>query len=225
MNIRAIIFDFNGVLWWDTELQGRAWQDFAIAVRGRPLDEQEVAEYVLGRTNQGTLEYIMGRRLSPKELAEQTEQKEAAYRDLCLAQGERFCLSPGAEALLDFLLAHNIPRTIATSSEEGNVQFFFQHLQLNRWFAIEQVSFDDGTIPGKPAPDLYLRAAANLHCAPAACVVIEDAHSGVLAAQNAGIGMIVALGPKARHAELAAWPGVHMVIENLAEFPRSVFRS
>jgi beta-phosphoglucomutase-like phosphatase (HAD superfamily) len=122
--------------------------------------------------------------------------------------------------LLDFLVERRTRRTIATASETTNLEFYLEHLSLERWFARELIVYDDGSRPGKPAPDIYCQAARNLGLAPAQCVVVEDAVSGIEAARAAGIGHVVVLGPIRHHRELAQLPGVDRVIENLGELPR-----
>jgi beta-phosphoglucomutase-like phosphatase (HAD superfamily) len=218
----GIIFDFNGVLWWDRHLQEAAWSRYARQLRGDPFTAAEMAEQMHGRANGAVLQYLAGRALSPAEVARMTQEKETIYRELCLAQGDGFRLSPGAVALCDWLVAHGVPRTIATASEATNLAFFVKYLHLDRWFDVGRIAHDDGTIPNKPAPDIYLRAAAALALAPQACVVVEDSRSGIAAARAAGIGRIVGLGPPSRHAELAALPGVDQVIVDLSQLPRAV---
>lgn len=215
----GIIFDFNGVLWWDGHLQEQAWSEFSTRLRGRPLSLDEMAVHVHGRHNRHTLAYLLGRPLAPGEEQRLGEEKEDIYRRLCLAEGERFCLSPGAVELLDLLVARRIPRTIATASGRENLDFFLAHLDLARWFDPAAIVYDDGTRPGKPAPDVYLAAARNLGLPPARCVVVEDALSGIQAAHAAGIGCLVALGPPEQHPALAALDGVGAVVESLAQLP------
>ncbi len=53
--------------------------------------------------------------------------------------------------------------------------------------------YDDGTFPGKPAPDIYRIAAARLGRTPERCIVVEDSLSGIAAARAAGIGWIAAV--------------------------------
>ncbi len=222
MNLKGVIFDLNGVLWWDGHLQEAAWQQTAAVIRGRPFSPDEMAVHVHGRTSRDTLEYLAGRPLSEAEIAALTDQKERIYRQMCLDQGEAFRLSPGAAELLDTLAARRVPRTIATAAGWENLAFFIEHLELARWFAPGQIVYDDGTRPGKPAPDVYLQAAHTLRLPPAACAVVEDARSGIEAARTAGIGCIIALGPSSQHDRLAALPGVSRVIESLAHFPRDL---
>ena len=224
MAFDGIIFDFNGVLWWDTHLQQQAWAQFASEVRGAPFSLEELAVQVHGRNNRHTLEYLYGRKLSADEIGQLTQKKETLYRRLCLDQGTEFRLSPGAINLLDFLVAHSVPHTIATASEKYNVDFFIHQLGLANWFDISALVFDDGRLPGKPAPDIYLLAAKRLRLAPARCIVVEDSRSGILAAHAAGIGLVVALGPDATHAELAKLPGVGLVVASLADLPKGLLK-
>jgi len=160
--------------------------------------------------------------LSDSEINELAEFKEKMYRDIARSKGRAFALSPGAQELLDEVLRSGIPHTIATSSESGNVNFFIKSLDLGRWFDVDKVVYDDGTVPGKPAPDLYLRAAEKLSLAPPECVVIEDSKSGIEAAKRAGAGKIIALGPKKEHSELRMW-GADQVVESLKELTMSDF--
>lgn len=89
------------------------------------------------------------------------------------------------------------------------------HLHLGCWFDAGLTVYDDGSRPGKPAPDIYLQAARNLGLAPAQCVVVEDSRSGIEAAHAAGIGHIVALGPADGHHQPACLVGVGQVVESL----------
>jgi HAD superfamily hydrolase (TIGR01509 family) len=219
----GIIFDFNGVLWWDNRLQEESWRDFSAGLRGTPLSDLEMAQDVHGRNGRYTLELLAGRALSGQEVEELTEQKEIIYRRLCLEQGENFRLSPGAESLLNFLVAQNIPHTIATASARPNVEFFIQQLDLGRWFDLDQIVYDDGTMAGKPAPDFYLAAAGRLNLPPERCVVVEDSLSGMQAAHAAGIGRVIALTGDGGHAQRGAIPPDTVQIRDLSELDRTLF--
>lgn len=215
MQYEGVIFDFNGVLLWDSELHERAWAQFARGLRPRPFTQQEMAAQMHGRSNHDILEYLSGRSLSAAEAEELARQKETIYRELCLDLGADFRLSPGAVDVLEWLAARHVPYTIATASGPGNVAFFAEHLHLENWFDPEKIVYNDGTFPMKPAPDIYLRAAAMLGVETAVCLVIEDAISGIRAAHAAGAGGIIALAPRARQARFRAVPGVSGVIERL----------
>jgi HAD superfamily hydrolase (TIGR01509 family) len=225
MKYKALLFDFNGVLWWDSAIQEEAWNRMALALRGERFSAEEFGTHVHGRNNSYTLSFLTGRKLNAEEIEGLAEQKEEFYRALCLAQGENFRLSPGAKELLDWLRQNNVPRTIATASGRKNVDFFVKELELARWFDPELFVLDDGTLPGKPAPDIYLRAASKVAVPPGQCVVVEDARSGIAAASAAGIGHIIALGPAAKHPELRKLAGVSETVTSLAEVRKEIFAS
>jgi HAD superfamily hydrolase (TIGR01509 family) len=219
MKYQGIIFDFNGVLFWDADLQVKSWQGIAQDLRGHEMTDDELATHMHGRPNSYVLGYLAGRTIEGQELLDLIQAKESFYRELCLQNPSRFVLSPGARDLLETLARNNIPRTIATSSEITNLRFFIQHLHLDRWFDVTRVVYDDGCRPGKPAPDMYLAAARNVKLAPSECIVIEDAVSGLKAAHAAAIGCIIGLGPPAAHPKLLACEGVDSAMESLRHFP------
>lgn len=224
MQSQGIIFDFNGVLWWDSDLQEQSWKDFSARVRGAPLSQQEYDLHVHGRTNQHTIEHLLGKTVAERELEQLVQEKESVYRALCMERGDEFRLSPGAAFLLDYLRDHHIPRTIATGSEISNLRFFFEQLHLDQWFDIKKVAYDDGKTPGKPAPDIFLNAARHLQLAPAACMVIEDSRSGIEAAYAAHVGTVIALGTPEKHAKLLQEGKAHRIIQHLGQIdPRKEF--
>ena len=219
MKYEGFIFDFNGVLWWDTHLQEVAWMQFSSEIRGSAFSRNEMTVHVHGRNNQYTLVYMTGKAVIGDELERLTDQKEAIYRQLCLDQGAEFKLSPGAIELLNNIVSQDIPHTIATASGKTMVEFFIEHLSLLKWFDMAKIVYDDGRRPGKPAPDIYIEAANRLELQPGQCVVVEDSQSGIEAANAAGLGHIIALGPVDTLHRLRQLPGVNRTVVNLGEIP------
>jgi beta-phosphoglucomutase-like phosphatase (HAD superfamily) len=214
---KGLIFDFNGVLLWDDQIQRESWCTFASQLRERPLSDKEIDIHIHGRNGRYTLEYLLEKPIDAKKAAVLLEQKESIYREMCLNMDGDFKLSPGAIELLDDLVRHKIPHTIATASARKNVNFFVEYLKLENWFEIEKIVYDNGRIPGKPAPDLYLEAANKLNLPTETCVVVEDSQSGIQAAHAAGVGWLAALGPLDRHTTLSNLPGVNQVITSLQQ--------
>ena len=193
MICRGVIFDFNGTLVQDSKFHDEAWRRMSKKLRGRILSDEEMTKSVHGWTNRSALEYLLGRAVSDDEYACLSDEKEAVYISLC-ADDPSFRMSPGAEKFLDCLSNENVPIAIATSAGGSNVDFYKKRFGLSRWFRDETIVYDDGTFPGKPDPEIYLRAAKSLGLEPRECAVIEDAASGVLAAERAGVGKIISLG-------------------------------
>jgi len=214
---KGLIFDFNGVLLLDQHVHDAIWQTYAVKILGRFLSDDEIKNIFHGRTTKGVLEHLYGKELAPAELESYTQEKELAYQKTAQDLGDEFQLAPGAISLFELLEQKKVPFTIATSSPTMNIGFYNDKLHLDTWFDMNKIAYDDGTVRGKPAPDLYLRGAQMLSLPPAECVVIEDARSGIEAARAAGIGYIIAIGPKDRHPTLRTIEGVNGVIEQLNE--------
>lgn len=119
----GVIFDFNGTLFFDGEQQERAWRLFAREAFGKEISDGEFRECVHGRNNDFTMQHLAGKALSARQVDEYVEEKETIYRRLCREDPARFHLALGAEELLDELRERGIPRTIATASRRGNVDF------------------------------------------------------------------------------------------------------
>ena len=191
--MKGIIFDFNGTLFFDSHMHYEAWKIYSKKLRGYEFSDDEMRKYMFGRTNADIIEYAIGKK-PEKELVEKlAKEKEAMYRQMCKRDKEHLKLAPGAEDFLDFLKEKNIPRTIATMSEWDNVDFYIKEFKLEKWFDIDKIVYSNGKIPGKPAPDIYEIASKKINVEPKNCIVVEDAISGINAAHNAGIGMIIAI--------------------------------
>lgn len=193
MKYKGIIFDFNGTLLFDSEKHLEAWREYSKRLRGVAFTDEEMRDYMFGRTNEDIIAYAIGRKPEPELVQKLGLEKEAVYRDMCRNDRENFKLAPYVVELLDFLKENNIPRTIATMSGIDNVKFYIEEFHLEKWFDLDKIVYDNGNIKGKPAPDIYLIAAKNLGLNPKDCIVVEDAVSGIDAAKNAGIGKIIAI--------------------------------
>lgn len=191
--IKGVIFDFNGTLFWDSQLHIDAWKDYSAKIREVPFTEEEMLQHMFGRTNADIIEYATGKKPTKELLEKIAGEKEAYYREMCLKRPDEFHLAPSAVEFLNYLKDNNIPMTIATMSEWCNVEFYIKEFKLAQWFDLDKIVYSDGTMRGKPAPDIYLRAAKNLGLYPKDCLVIEDALSGIKSAENAGIGKIIAI--------------------------------
>jgi len=222
--MKGIIFDFNGTLFWDSQLHYDAWREFSKTLRGYEFTDAEMREKMFGHTNRDIVEYAIGKEPSQSLVDKYAQEKEALYRNRCLQDKENFHLAKGAVELLDYITEKNIPRAIATMSEWCNVEFYIKEFELTKWFDMDKIVFSDGTIPGKPSPDIFLIAADRIGIKPENCIVIEDAIAGIKSAQNAGIGKIVAIAslePVEYYKEI---DGIDKIITNFDEFDRSIFK-
>lgn len=212
--IKGIIFDFNGTLFWDSHMHYHAWKEYSKKLRGIEFTDEEMQKYMFGRTNADIIAYAMGKPQSKEVVEKLAKEKESYYRDMCKKDRENFKLAPGVIEYLEYLKQQNIPRTIATMSEKDNVEFYIKEFNLAQWFDISKIVYSDGTIPGKPAPDIFKKAAKNLELAPEECLVFEDALSGIQSAKNAGIGQIIAVASMESEAYYKKIEGISAIITN-----------
>ena len=187
MALKGLIFDFNGTLVWDTPYHNKAF-DIFLERHGIFLTDEEKATKIHGKMNRDIMCGVFDRPLTDEEADAFGVEKELIYQELIAAD---LHFADGVELLFDSLKARNIPFTIATSSDMTNIAFYFSELQLDRWFSLQSIVFNDGTFNSKPEPDIFLKAAALLNLQPEETIVFEDSIAGIRAAERAGAGKII----------------------------------
>jgi HAD superfamily hydrolase (TIGR01509 family) len=173
-----VIFDCDGVLV-DSERIGVQIDVRVLGELGWPLTEAEVIERFVGRSEAymvSEIEAQLGRRLP----ATWQEQFRAQYREALDATLAPF---DGVVAALDAIAA---PTCVASSGTHDRLRHTLGLTGLLERFDGRIFSSED-VANGKPAPDLFLHAAASLGADPARCAVVEDSRYGVEAARAAGM--------------------------------------
>lgn len=179
----AVVCDMDGLLVDSERLERRVWQA-AAADRGVALDDARFATFVGHPADEGD-------RMLVRHYGAAFDV--AAFRASChrrmraLMAAEGVALRPGALAWLEFVAGHGLPLALATSSGPGLVRERVGEL-LPRFAAV--VTRAD-VARGKPFPDLYLAAAAQLGVAPADCLALEDSPTGARSAIAAGMPVVV----------------------------------
>ena len=189
----GIVFDFNGTLFFDSELHLISFAECFTSRGMTPLDRDFVIKNVFGQSNERIYRTYFNPDPTSDELKAFSKEKEGRYIELCRVSESHKHLCKGAEEMLDYLKENDIPYCIATGSEYENVLFYIEHLGLDRWFSLDNIVYTDGTFRGKPEPDIYRIAAARLGLAPEDCAVFEDGTAGLIAARDASIGSLFAV--------------------------------
>ena len=96
---------------------------------------------------------------------------------------------PGLFELLDFLDRHGIPRAVATSSSTSWAERLLAEVGVLQ--RVDAIVGGEQVAAGKPAPDIFLRAAERLGQPASDCVVLEDSGPGLRAAAAAGMKAIL----------------------------------
>lgn len=213
-DLKGVIFDFNGTLFFDTQFHEQAWREYAQKLCGRAITDEEFRDSVHGRTNAEILGYFIGSGLSADQVDFHSEAKERLYRKICLQNKDEFHIAEGAEQFMDALKMRGVLMAIATSSGRGNSEFYMESFNMGRWFDWNTFVYNDGSIRSKPHPDIYIRSAAAIGLSPAQCAVFEDMPSGIAAAHAAGAGRIIAVASSLSPQYLLSLDGVDMAISN-----------
>ena len=179
--VAAVIFDCDGVVV-DSEPASFDLIADELRLHGLALSHAEIASQFLGGTITGVWEKAraLGARLPD-------DWVPAFYQRLYARLAEGTPLIPGIEAVLDRLVEAGLPFAMGSNGSDHKMQVTLgQHPAVLAHFAGRMFSGQTVGRP-KPAPDLYLHAAAALGIAPALCVVIEDSATGAMAARAAGM--------------------------------------
>lgn len=216
MNLKGAIFDFNGTLFWDSYLHNKAW-DIFLERYNITLSDQEKNIKIHGKNNQDILNAVFNRLLPESLVDEYIIEKEGIYQILCLQSDIQ--LAPGATEFLDFLSDNSIPFTIATASGIENVNFYFEHYGLSRYFKWSKVIYNDRSFPGKPDPWIFQKAMEILKIAGNETVVFEDSVAGICSAEQAGAGKIIIV--DSRGEDYSRWN--YQIIKNFSEVNKNLF--
>lgn len=247
MRFNGAIFDVDGVLvdtpheraWRESlqRLMEASWKALAPQTSYAPerYTTAVYQEYVAGKPREAgaraALDYFGVPDPDGRRLREYAETKQEYLLEL-IAQGQFVAFD---DALRFLLALKGAGVRIAAASSSKNANVFLGKIAIGAFAAKHTLSYPfvgpDTTLlelfdanvcgrdfpHGKPAPDIFLAAAAELHLPPAQCVVIEDASSGVLAAKAGGMAAmgVARLGDQ----PLLVAAGADWVVTSLDELP------
>lgn len=217
---KAILFDFNGTLFFDSQLHEKAWAYTIEKICGRKITREEIENHIHGRHNKAIVEYFCNGFIANNDFDSIASQKEELYRKLCVETEGFLKLAPGAVELLDLLIKNEIQINIATAADYGNVSFYIEKLNLSRWFDTSKIVFDNGTLPPKPNPQIYVQAAANINQSLANCIIVEDSLPGLNAGLNAGADEVIFISGDSEIKESQLPSEVKYRIPNFIQFPK-----
>jgi HAD superfamily hydrolase (TIGR01509 family) len=190
--LRAIIFDFDGVIANSEPLHFRAYEGVLARV-GVTLTEDDYYARYLGFDDVGAFAAIARDRRLPWRDADVRALVERKAVDLEALERDVSVLFPGAADAIRRAAAM-VPIAIASGARGDEIRRVLRREQLDSFFTAI-VSADDTPI-SKPAPEPYLRALARLRTAVSAtiaardCVAIEDSRWGLESARTAGLRTI-----------------------------------
>lgn len=178
-NISTVLFDFDGIL---VDSEYHYFLACQQALRDFGMDIDETSYYdrwtIQGIGLSGELQYQQVK-LNPDDFCEMENRRYTYYRSFC-RQG-KILFIPGMVESISIFIRLGLKVAIASNTLIDIVDLIFFHSGQ------ECPCIKIGRIPGlrpKPESDIFLYAAGTLQSAPTECLIIEDAHKGIAAAQK-----------------------------------------
>jgi HAD superfamily hydrolase (TIGR01509 family) len=215
--VRLVIFDFDGVIA-DSEIIALEELAAEMTARGAAIGYADAKERFLGASTREHMAFITEQNGTPCS----TDFPDAWHARLYARFARELQAVPGAVATLDELDRLGLRYCIASGGAPARLQVALHSLGLTGHFGARVFSAEM-VARGKPAPDLFVFAAAQMQVAPEACVVVEDATAGVRGACAAGMRVVGftggshLTGNEAPHAAALQAAGAQVVVQSHAE--------
>lgn len=226
---RAVLADLDGVLTPTVDVHRRAWRALLApwfeAQHLAPYRDEDYLAHIDGRPRLEGLRAVLASR--GVRLPEGTPddapgtptlhglgaRKDALVREVLADGVEPY---PGSLRLLEHLAAAGIPVAVVSSSRNTRAVLDAAALTGRAAAVVDGQRAAADHLAGKPAPDTFLAAAADLGVPPESCVVLEDAVSGVVAGRAARAGLVVGV-DRGAGADALTEAGADVVVRDLAE--------
>lgn len=177
----AFLFDLDGVVVDSNGLHVESWKAVASRHGLDCPDPEHIGK--CGLRTVAVIRDLLRWPVSEEEAVRLGREKEEIYREWIRRDG--IPAVPGVHAFLDAARRAGHRCAVGSSAPRANVDLCLSALELTKAFSAT-VSGED-VRRGKPAPDIFLRAADQLGAAPVDCIVFEDAPAGIEAAHAAGM--------------------------------------
>jgi HAD superfamily hydrolase (TIGR01509 family) len=209
---RAVVFDLDGVLWDGEPLYHEAF-NVILEPYGHRVTEDDY-NHIIGLSVEGAWDWVRRRfdlDIPPADFLR-------AYNEAVLRLLQRPVEPlPGVLALIGELRHRAVPIAVASTSLRAWVDATLHGLDLEG--AFNAVVSASEVANGKPAPDLFLAAAARLGVPPERCLAVEDTGPGIAAAKAAGM---FAVQLRAASTALPPLPDADLVLDTLIDFDLSL---
>lgn len=235
--IAVCLFDLDGVLTDTASVHRRAWKtmfDDYLAQRaksaGEPFREfsadSDYPQYVDGKTrDDGVRSFLQSRGITLPDGDPDDDSGAESVHGLANRKNDLFQISlhrdgvevfDGSRRYLEAVTDVGLPVAVVSSSANTEEVLRIADLEKFVQCRVDGVTIRTENLPGKPAPDTYLRAAQLLHVEPAHAAVFEDALSGVQAGRAGHFGVVVGV-DRIGHAEALRDNGADIVVKDLAD--------
>ena len=230
----AVLFDLDGVVTPTAEVHMVAWSEMFNAFLGSyggagdraPYTDADYFAHVDGKPRyDGVRDFLESRGI---ELPQGSPDDPASAETVCglgnrkndafneVLERDGVTAYPGSVLLLDHLRELGIPLAVVSSSVNAPAVLAAAGLADRFRTVVSGAVATELGLPGKPAPDTFLHAAAELGATASTSVVLEDAVSGVRAGAAGHFALVIGVDRGVGHETLSA-AGATIVVSDLAE--------
>lgn len=195
MTLKAVLFNFNGVIINDEPIRRQLMEGILIAENLRPQPEEY--RHYLGMSDRSCLNALLARRgrvISESYLTKLVNQKAQAYQEH-LEQLEKLPLYPGLEDLIFKLQAAQLKMAVVSGTLRSEVELVLHRANLAQYFTA--IIASDDLVVNQPEPDGYKLAVERLNqlqpeldLQVSECLAIEDKPIRIQSAKQAGLSVV-----------------------------------
>ncbi len=189
--IKTVIFDFNGTLYLDQDINKDAWAIIYKEIIGNKDNFEEMLEHILATKDSTNVDEFFrskGKIVKQEVLDEYAHKKEEIYQSIAIKKNRKE-LTPGAKELLDYLKERNYKLILCTASIKYNVDFYLNYCGLNKWFDYDSIVYDDGI--NKNKYEMYKKAIELSNRNIEECLAFDDSFGSINNALQAGLKKII----------------------------------
>jgi HAD superfamily hydrolase (TIGR01509 family) len=174
-----VIFDMDGVIVDSHAAHIRTWRKFLLSL-GKSVSEADLNFVRQGRKRQDILRFFLG------ELPDDQVQAHCHVKDVMFrTEVQGIKMLPGVQELLEDLRRAGVPIALASCGGRARVYHLLSALRLREYFSV--IVTGDEVALGKPDPEIFHKAAWQLHVHPVESIVFEDSVAGIQGANAAGM--------------------------------------
>lgn len=183
--MQAVIFDMDGLMINTEPLQSKAYEEILREYGKDPIFYPSGVVQKVGVREDENWEIIKKRHTLSENTDVLIQKRQKKYLDLL---HKNITPQPGLLALIELLRNHGLKLAVASSSDKNQILLVLNGLNIRQHFSVIISSHE---VPhGKPAPDVFIETAKQLQVSSEACLILEDAESGIIAAKAAHIKVI-----------------------------------
>ncbi len=207
--LEAVIFDMDGVLFLSTDCHEQAYRETLQSIGIHHFSYSSLA----GMRTDEAIKKVLAKnkhKITETLVSDLVARKRSKALELLEQAG---VLREGCQELVEHLTTAGYRLVLASSASPQTIALFLRKSGLGKKF---EFILDGSMVEhAKPAPDIYQLAIQKLKLEPSQCVVVEDAVSGIQAAQAAGTKVVALTGTESQEKLMATKP--EYIVDRLSE--------